>query len=268
MATPEQETRPDTSGPSGPVMTETARTVTRRRRVVTLLLILGILTVAAGGTFGGIWIRAAIARHRIVSRFDAQVAAHNAAVGRHESALSEAERALAQAGAAGTGMSRAQKALNQALEATGKRMNSCSSARCFDSLNVTNARAAAVFGRTMGAVSVPAGASALARRLAAETADYQKSWTYMSHSTSLADVEERARLSEETERQFYAADNALAQWLKTEAAGLRREETALDRQAGTLNQSGDVLRRRGEALGIQAGIRTARLSREPVTSAA
>lgn len=262
MAIPEQETRPDTSGQPG---TETARAVTRRRRVVTLLAILGALTVAAGGAFG---VRAVIVRHRIVSRFDAQVAAHNAAVARHETALSEAERTLARDDTAGDGMSRAQHALNQALNASRKRMNSCSSARCFDSLNVADARAAAAFGRATGAVSVPAGASALVRRLAAETAEYQRSWTYMSHSTSLIDVEKRARLSEETESQFYAADNALAQWLKNQAAALRREETVLDRQAAALNQSGDLLRRRGEALGLQPGVRTARSSQEPVTSAA
>lgn len=238
------------------------------KRVVTLILVLGMVTAAAAGAVGGICIRSAIARQRAISRLNAEVAEYNAAVARHDSALATAQRALARANTAGTEMSRAQGALNRVLDATGKRMNSCSSAGCFDSLNVSNARAAAAFGRSMRAASIPRGASALIRRLAAETATYQKSWAYMSHATSLTDVQKRARISEETESQFYAADNALAQWLKRRADALQRREAALDQQAATLNRSGVALRVRSATLGVQAEIRTALPSQEPVSSAA
>lgn len=238
------------------------------QRIVMLILVLGMITVATGGAFGGIWARAAIARERTIIRFDDEVNAHNAAVAGHEATLSKAERALAQTDTAATALANAQATLNSTLNATNTRINSCSTAQCFDALNVSIEQAAAGFGRAMKATPVPAGATALARRVATETAAYKKSWIYMSHATSLADVEHRSQRSEKTETQFYAADNALSAWLKNRAHAIQRKETALDRQAGTLNQSGDALRRRAGTLGVQAGIRTARLSREPVTSAA
>jgi len=237
------------------------------RRVVTLILVLGTLAAAAAGAVSGIAVRSAIERQQAIDRLNAAVTEHDAAVARHQSALSAAQRALAQVSMAGTGMSRAQDALNRVLNSTGKRMNSCSSAQCFDSLNATDGRAAAAFGRAVKAVPVPPGATALALRLASQTGTYQKSWAYMAHATSLTDVEKRARLSQETGSQFYAADNGLAQWLKTRDDALQQQEAALDQRAAALNRSAAALRHRSAVLGVQAGVRTASPSREPVTSA-
>lgn len=237
------------------------------QRIVTLILVLGMLTVAAAGSLAGVAVRAAIARQRAISRLDVQVTAHNAAVVRHDSVLSEVQRALARVSTAGTEMSKAQGALNRALNATNDKVDSCASASCFSSLNVTNARATAAFGRKMGATSMPAGASALARRLASGTTAYRKSWIYMSRATSLTDVEKRARTSETTESRFYREDNALARWLKNRAGTLQWQETVLDRRATTLDRSGDALRRRSTTLGVQVAVRTAQPSQEPVNSA-
>lgn len=209
------------------------------KRLLGLMLALGLLTVAGAGVSAGVAINSVIQRDRAISKLNAAIASHNNAVAQMQKDAAQVSRAAAQLRAANA-------KLDSALNAHD--FNSCATLSCFGEFNVANANANAAFARALRAIAFPEGAAAGANRLIrAVTAD-KKAWMYMSHAVSFTDVVNRSARGQSAGKKVDQAYSALAKLLKREAtelnqkaAALDQEAAALDRRAAALNAPAKVL---------------------------
>lgn len=209
------------------------------KRLLGLILALGLLTVVGAGVSAGVAINSVIQRDRAISKLNAAIASHN-------NAVAQVRKDADQVTGAAARLKAANAKLDSALNAHD--FNSCATLSCFGELNMANANANAAFARALRAIAFPGGAAADANRLIkAVTAD-KKAWTYMSHAVSFTDVVNRSARGQSAGKKVDQAYSALDKLLKREstelnqkAAALDQEAAALDRRAAALNAPAKVL---------------------------
>ena len=217
------------------------------KRLVGLILVLGLLTVVGAGVSAGAAINSAIQRDREINQLNAAIAAHN-------NAVASAQQDTAQVGAATTRLKAAHAKLGSALNDDGT--SACATITCFDASNVADAHATAAFGRAVRAISLPAGATAAANKLVTTVTADEAAWMYMSRAVSFTDGVNRATRAESAGKQVDQSYSALVTLLTQEATELKRKAAALDQDAATLY-------RRAAALNVPVTVFTSRAPSSP-----
>lgn len=202
------------------------------KRLVGLILALGVLTVAGAGVAAAAGINSAIQRDRAISRLNAAIVWHNTAVAEVQRDADQVDRATAQLKAANA-------RLGSALDSDG--VDACTTIGCFDASNVADAQANVAFGRALRAISFPAGAAAAAHRLVTAVAADERAWMYMSRSVSFTEGVDRSARAVSAGKKVAVAYSALTKMLQLEAAELDQKAAALDREAVGLDSQAAVL---------------------------
>ena len=226
------------------------------RRLVGLMLVLGLLT-AAGGGWAGVTISAAIQRDREISQLRLDVARFNPIVARHNAAVTRDKLAISQARHASQAVNDAYAALALALNSPSADSSNCFTVSCFDATAEPGAKAIAAFGRTLHSTAIPPASAALAQRLAADTVANERSWAAMTKDTSLDGVGSDAKAAEKTGGQFDSDVQALTTSLDDDLTPLVNQSFALDSAATALNRQGAALRQRASALNVLISVLTA-----------
>jgi hypothetical protein len=226
------------------------------RRLVGLMLVLGLLT-AAGGGWAGATISAAIHRDREISQLRLDVAGFNPVVARHNAAVTRDKQAISQVQHASQAMRDAYAALDAALNSPSADPTNCATVSCFNATSEPGAKAIAAFGRTLHSTAIPPASAAIARRLAADTVATDRSWVAMTKDTSFESVESDAKAGEKTGGQFDSDFQALTTSLDTDLTPLDDQSVALDSAATALNRQGAALRKRASALNVLISVLTA-----------
>ena len=227
------------------------------RRLVGLMLLLGLLTAAGAGAWAGAAVNAARTRAREISQLDAGVARFNTAVAAHDAAAGREQRADARVVKAQEALQNADDAFDRALERSVADDNNCSTVSCFGLTAVPVARAGAAFGRVLRATSVPPGAAAIAQRLMRDNTEYEYDWREQAlagtwdSSIAYADDAETAGKGWDTD---FAA---LTKSLQDENTALGVQAVTLNDQATALNQQGAELSRLAAARNATVRVRTA-----------
>jgi uncharacterized protein DUF4389 len=223
------------------------------KRLVGLFIALGLLTFAAEGTAVGAVI-VSVRQHDIaVNQLNAAVARHNNAVAQEQETADQVSDALSQLTAANVTLN---SKVNTAVHDSDA---SCLTVSCFDSSDATVAGYNATFGRSLRAISFPAGVSAAAKRLITATAANKKAWTNMSQAVSLEDGVNRATRAEKFGKRF---DNALTALVKA----LNQEGATLNRDAAVLNQEAAALDRRGAELNTPVSVQNSHMPSHPMAT--
>jgi hypothetical protein len=227
------------------------------RRLVGLILVLGLLTAAGEGAWAGATISAARQRAREVSQLNVDVARFNPVVARHNAAVISEQQAISRLGKASDALSSAHDTLVAVLNSPAANSDNCSTVRCFNVTSEPGAKGFATFGRTLRATAVPPGSAAIAKRLITDTAGTERYWVEMTGATSLTGVEVDATAAEKVGGQFDRDNQALMTSLDHASTTLGEQAVALDNSAITLNREGAALIRRARALNVKISVRTA-----------
>jgi hypothetical protein len=240
------------------------------RRLVGLVLVLGLLTAAGEGAWAGASISAAITRDREISqlntdtaKYDAAVERFNAVVVKHNASVTAEQQAVAQVTAASSALSNAQSALDDALGSPGADASHCASVACFNTTALPVVNALAAFGRTLNATPVPSGSAAAKQRLLTDTANDQQDWTKITQATSFSSIVTIATNAETVGEQFDNDTSALmtslnnaSTALSAQASTLSNAATGLNATAAHLYNEGTVLNRRAAALNVKVKVLT------------
>jgi hypothetical protein len=232
----------------------------RAKRVVGLMIVLGLLSAAGAGAWAGVAISAARERAREISLLDTAVARHNAAVARHNAAVITEQGAAAQVTRASAALSSAHDTLYGVLNGPSSDSSDCASVDCFNVTSEPGAEAFAAFGRTLRATPVPPGSAAIAKRLSAATASTGKDWVAMARDTSFGSFGNDATAAEKDGGHFDSDYQALMTSLDNAQVTLGSQAAALDNAATPLNREAAALRRQAAALNVTIGVRAASLA--------
>jgi hypothetical protein len=227
------------------------------RRLVGLILVLGLLTVAGGGAVAGTAVNAFVQREKKINQLNTEIARHNNAVSRYNDTAVRVHQAAGQVHNAVTRVTAAHRALITALDSPAANSDACLTVNCFNVTARPVAAAFAAFGRTLHGTPVPPGSAAVAKRLATDTAGNEQDWTKITQAASFTSIENIASAAEEVGTRFDNDYSTLSDALSQEAAKLKGEAATLDGQAATLNQETVALTRRAAALNVAVSVRTA-----------
>jgi hypothetical protein len=228
------------------------------KRLVGLILALGVLTVAGGG---GAWVNARIDAARLraaeISQLRTAVAQYNAVVARHNAAVAREQQAATQVQHEIDALANASHALFTVLDGPSSDSSNCTTVSCFNVTDVPDMNAFAAFGSTLRATPVPPGSAAIAKRLMADTVGSEQNYREGTEATSFDSLVNLSTAGEKIGGDFdndYAAltkslENAGAA-LADQAGTLNNAQTTLDRQAAALN-------RRAAALNVTVSVRAA-----------
>lgn len=227
------------------------------KRLVGLMLLVGLLAAAGGGAWAGAAISAARQRDREISQLRVEVARFNAVVARHNAAFAALRQATGQANNAVNALSSAHDALDSALNSPGADATNCQTVSCFNATSQPGAKAFAAFGRTLHGTHVPPGSTAVALRLATDTAGTEQDWVKMTQATSFGSFEVDATAAENVGGRFDNDYQALITSINNGLAALGNQAVALSAQGSTLNQQGAALRRQATHLNVLISVPTA-----------
>lgn len=227
------------------------------RRLVQLILAFGLLLMAGEGFGVGVVVNAAIVRDREINQLNTEIAQHNAAVSRLNAEITREQQATKQAHDALTAVSDAHDSLTSALNNSVSQANACATITCFDAAAVPAANGLTTFSRALHAVSIPAGSSAIAKKLIADSNGTAQGWTNMSHAASFTDYENDATSAENTGGKFDNDYAALVKSLGQVESTLQSQAATLDGQALTLNNGATALVRRGAQLNVVVKVENA-----------
>lgn len=227
------------------------------RRVVRLILVLGLLAVFGEGFVIGTTINAAVTRDREINQLNAEITQHNAAVARLDAAVARQQQAFRQASNALTQVSDAHDSLASVLNSPAADSTNCATVTCFDTTSVPVANAFAAFGRTLRATAVPPASAAVAKRLSTDTAGNEKDWKELTQATSFTSIEEIATAAETVGGRYDNDYQALVQSLGQVQSTLENQAATLDSQATALNNQAANLNRRAVTLNAAVNVRTA-----------
>ena len=227
------------------------------RRVVRLILVLGLLAVFGEGFAIGTTINAAVTRDREINQLNAEITQHNAAVARLDAAVARQQQAFRQATNAVTQVSDAHDSLARVLNSPAADSTNCATVTCFDTTSVPVANAFAAFGRTLRATTVPAASAAVAKRLSTDTAGNEKDWKELTQATSFTSIQEIATAAETVGGRYDNDYQALVQSLDQVQSTLENQAATLDSQATALNNQAANLNRRAVTLNATVNVRTA-----------
>jgi Domain of unknown function (DUF4389) len=219
------------------------------RRLVGLILALGLLTVVGGGISAGVVINS-------IRQRDMEINQLNAAIARHNSAVDQEQLDAAQVKSAATTVTAAHEKLDSQLNTVINGTNSCTTVSCFDTAAVRAANVTGAFGRSVRAVPFPAAAASAAKKLAAEATANKQAWMDMSRAVSFTGYQDSATRAEKVGKRFDSDYSAL---LKS----LDRRTAALNQQAATLDEQGAALVRRGAALNVPVKVLTTQAPSSP-----
>jgi Domain of unknown function (DUF4389) len=226
------------------------------KRLVGLILVLGLLTVAGGG---GAWVNARIDAARLraaeISQLRTAVAQYNAVVARHNAAAAREQQAAGQVQNATVALLNANLQLDAALNDPSSDSSNCTTVSCFNVTDVPDMNAFAAFGSTLRSTPVPPGSAAIAKRLMADTVGSEQNYREGTQATSFDSLVNISTAGEKIGGDFdndYAAlkkslENADAA-LGTQAGTLTNAQTTLDHEAAALN-------RRAAALNVTVSLR-------------
>jgi hypothetical protein len=227
------------------------------RRVVRLILVLGLLAVFGEGFTIGTTINAAVTRDREINQLNAEITQHNAAVARLNAVIARERAASSQASNALTQLSDAHDSLASVLNSPAADSTNCATVTCFDTTSVPVANAFTAFGRTLRATAVPAASAPVAKRLSTDTADNEKDWTELTQATSFTSIEDIATAAETVGGRYDNDYQALVQSLGQVQSTLENQAATLDSQATALNNQAANLNRRAVTLNATVNVRTA-----------
>jgi hypothetical protein len=227
------------------------------KRLVRLILVLGLLTAAGEGAWVGAKINAVRQRDREISQLNTAVAQFNAVVARHNAAVAQEQQAAGQVGNDQAALNGAYHTLADALNSPGADSSNCSTVNCFNANSLFVANAFAAFGRTLHATSVPPGSAAIAKRLSTDTAGNEQDWMEMAQAASFISIENIATAAEKVGGRFDNDYSALMKSLDNEATTLGNEAATLNNAATTLNHEAAALKRQAAALNVTVSVRTA-----------
>ncbi len=227
------------------------------KRLVGLILVLGLLTAAGAGAWAGATINAVRQRDREISQLNAAVPRFNAAVARHNAAVAREQQAASQVGKATQVLSSAHDTLVNALNSPSADSSNCSTVNCFNVTSVPDVNAFAAFGRTLRATPVPPGSAAIAKRLIAETAGSEQDYQGITQAASFTSIENLATAAENVGGRFDNDYSALMTSLDNEDTALGKEAATLNNAATTLNHEAAVLKRRAAALNVTVSVQAA-----------
>jgi len=227
------------------------------KRLVRLILVLGLLTAAGEGAWVGAKINAVRQRDREISQLNTAVAQFNAVVARHNAAVAQEQQAASQAGNDQDVVSGAYHTLVGALNSPGADSSNCSTVNCFNATSLLVADAFAAFGRALRATPVPPGSAAIAKRLSTDTAGNEQDWMEMAQAASFTSIENIATATEKVGSRFDNDYSALVKSLDNEATTLGNEAATLNNAATTLNHEAAALKRQAAALIVTVSVRAA-----------
>jgi hypothetical protein len=227
------------------------------KRLVGLILVLGLLAAFGAGFATGTLINNAVTRNREINQLKVEITQHNAAVARYDTAAARQQQAANQVSNAVEQVSAANQTLDAALNSPAANSADCSTVNCFNVTALPVANAFAAFGRTLRATSIPPGAAAIAQRLITDTAANEQDWKEITMATSFTSIENIATAAETVGGHFDNDYPALVKALSQEATTLDNEATTLDGQAATLNQGAAALNRQAAALNVAVSVQTA-----------
>jgi len=227
------------------------------KRLVGLILALGLLTAAGEGARVGATINAARQRDAEISQFHTAVAQFNAVVGRHNAAVAREQQAASQVGNEDDVLSSAYDTLYNALNSPSADSSNCTTVNCFSVTSVPDVDAFAAFGRTLRATPVPPGSAAIAKRLIADTAGSEQDYKEMTQATSFTSIVNIATAAEKDGGRFDNDYSALITSLGNDGAAFSLEAMTLNNAATTLNHKAAALDRRAAALNVTVSVRAA-----------
>jgi hypothetical protein len=204
------------------------------KRLVGLILVLGIATSVGAGVWAGSVISSARQRSNEISHLNAAIDENNNAIDQNQKAVDQVNSARAQIISAHTKLG---SQMNLVVKATG----ACSSLSCVNAAALNAAGVVAGFGRRLHAVAIPTASAASASKLIPDVTRLKLAWMRMGHSASFTDYENRAGRAEKAGSQFDHDYQAVT-------ASLTRLGAALNRQAALLNQRATSLNRQAAAL--------------------
>jgi hypothetical protein len=227
------------------------------KRLVGLILALGLLTAAGEGAWIGATINAARVRDREITQLNTAVAQFNGVVVRHNAAVAQEQQAAGQLDNDTQRVSGAHETFALALNAPNTDDTNCSTVSCFNVTALPVAQAFAAFGRALRAVPLPSGSTAIANRLSTDTAGNEQDWTEITQADSFTSVENIATAAEKVGGQFDNDYAALMTSLSNAASTFSNESATLNNAATTLNHEGAILNQRATALNVPVGVRSA-----------
>jgi hypothetical protein len=237
------------------------------KRLVGLILVLGLLTAAGAGAFAGATIYAVRQRDREISqlntavaRFNPVVAAHNAAVAANNAALAREQVAASQVDDANEVVGDAYQTLAGELNSPGADSSNCLTVSCFSVTTAPDVDAFAAFGRTLRATAVPPGSAAIAKRLIAVSAQNEQDYQEIVQAASLTSIENIATAAESDGSQFDNDYTALMASLSSESTALSEQDVTLSNTGASLNNAAMTLNHEATALNRQAAALNVRVS--------
>jgi hypothetical protein len=228
------------------------------RRLVGLILVLGLLSVAGEGAWAGATISAARERAREISQLNLAVARFNPVVARHNAAVASEQQAASQVTKASQVLTDAHDALVAALNSPAANSDNCATVSCFDTSAWPEVKGFAAFERALSGTTAPAGSAAIATRLVKEAAGSEQDYREMTVATSFTSIEDEATAAEKVGGQFDNDYDALLASLGNEVTMLGNEVTVLNNAAARLNREGAALTRQAAALNVAVNVATAK----------
>jgi hypothetical protein len=227
------------------------------RRLVGLILVLGLLTAAGEGAWAGATISAIRQRDREINQLNVAVARFNPVVARHNAAVVSEQQAAHQVAKASYELSNAHDTLFEVLNSPAADSSNCATVTCFDVTSRPDVNGFAAFVHTLRETPVPPGSAAIEKRLIAETTGSEHYYREMTVATSFTSIEDEATAAEKVGGQFDSDYQSLITSLGNQLTTLGKEAVTLDNAAATLNKEGTALRQRAAALNVQISARTA-----------
>ena len=227
------------------------------KRLVGLILVLGLLTAAGEGALAGATINAAIQRGREISQLNTAVAQFNAVVARHNAAVAKEQQAASKVANDAEVLSNAHNTLVSALGSPSANSSNCSTVNCFNMTALPVAQACAAFGRTLRATPVPQGSAAISKRLIADTAGSVQDWTELTQAASFTSIVNIATAAEKVGGRFDNDYSTLITSLGNEAKTLGNEAATLNNAVPALIHEASALNQWAAALNVAVSVRTA-----------
>lgn len=227
------------------------------KRLVGLMLAVGLLTAAGGGALAGATISAAIQRNREISQLRLDVARFDAAVAQHNAAVTRVRQATSLELNAYHKLTDAHSALAIVLNTAGTKVQNCTTLTCINVTLEPAAKGFAVFGRALHGIAFPPDSAAMARRMAADTADTGQAFVALTKETSLDRLNGDRAAAEKVAGDFDSDYEALSTSLDKRLTPLDDQAVALSDAATTLNRQGAALRRRATVLNVTISVQTA-----------
>jgi hypothetical protein len=228
------------------------------KRLVGLILVLGLLNAAGEGAWVGAKINAIRQRDREISQLNIAVAQFNAVVARHNAAVAQEQQTASQVSNDSVVLSGAHHTLVDALNSTSADSRNCSTVNCFDMTSLSVAHAFTAFGHTLRATPTPPGSAAIAKRLITDTAGNEQDWMEMAQAASFTSIENIATAAEKVGGRFDNDYSALMKSLDNEATTLSNEAATLNNAATTLDHEAAALNQRAAALNVTVSVRAAK----------